>query len=150
MKKNLFLFLLATASLLSAANRDYEKRGDAVVSDHRHHLYWQDDFASQKSSEDFDDAIEFCKNLRLEGLAGWRLPTFEELFSITDYARVPAIDEHFTFLSDGTYWTSTPFAANRSRAWTINSQTGETYYSYKTTNHAVRCVKEMPAKKEKR
>lgn len=148
MQKYLLLFFIAALSTLSATDTDFEKRNTTVVVDKTHHLYWQDDFSSQKSSEDFDDAITFCKKLDLGGLTNWRLPTFRELFSITDYARVPPIDEHFVFLNDGTYWTSTPFAANRSRAWTINFQTGETYYSYKTTNHAVRCVKDMPAVKK--
>jgi hypothetical protein len=147
MKKYLLIFCIISVSTLFAAN--YEKKNDSVIIDKSHKLYWQDDFSSEKSSEDFDDAIEFCDELDLGGLTHWRLPTFGELFSTTDYARVPPVEEHFVFLNDGTYWTSTPFAANKSRAWTINFHTGETYYSYKTTNHAVRCVKDMPkAKKE--
>ena len=61
-----------------------------------------------------------------------------------DYTRVnPAINSVFDFVQEGTYWTSTGFAPTTSRAWTIDFRMGKTYYSYKTTNHAVRCVKDM-------
>ncbi len=80
----------------------------------------------------------------------WRLPTFKELFSIVDYTRVhPAIHPIFSSVNEGTYWTSTGFAPTKSRAWTIDFRTGKTYYSYTTTNHTVRCVKDMPVQSVK-
>ncbi|RUM66748.1 MAG: hypothetical protein DSZ05_03840 [Sulfurospirillum sp.] len=138
-----YILLLLIASLFGTNIQAYEKHTGTIVIDKAHNLYWQDDFSSQKSSEDWDDAVAFCDNLDLAGITHWRLPTFHELFSITDYSRKTPIDPAFTYLNDGSYWTSTPFAANKSRAWTIDFHTGETYYSYKTTNHAVRCVKEI-------
>lgn len=142
MRKTVFISLLLCLSAIECSA--YEKHNGLYVIDQKSHLYWQDDFSSQKSSEDWKDAVTLCDQLDLDGITHWRLPTFKELFAITDYTRVPAIDPAFTFINDGSYWTSTPFAPNRSRAWTIDFKTGETYYSYKTTNHAVRCVKEMP------
>ncbi len=139
-----YLSILFALSLPITLLHAYEKINGSIVIDEAHGLYWQDDFSSEKSSEDYDDAVAYCESLDLKGLTHWRLPTFRELFSITDYARVPTIAPAFTFMNDGTYWTSTPFAANKSRAWTIDFRTGETYYSYKTTNHAVRCVKTIP------
>ena len=142
MRPYLFLLLVPLCSLCAA---DYTRYGDSVVADNTNRLYWQDDFSSEKSSEDFDDAVRFCKHLDLDGLREWRLPTFHELFSLTDYRRTPPRQKVFRFWNEGSYWSATPFAANRSRAWTIDFKSGETYYSYKSTNHAVRCVKEMPA-----
>ena len=125
----------------------------SVVLDKRNHIYWQDNLSSQRSSEDWDDAVLYCDQLELNGLKHWRLPTFGELLSITDYTRShPAINPAFEFVEEGTYWTSTDFAPTPSRAWTIDFRTGETYYNYKSTNHTVRCVKNIPvsATKEKR
>ncbi len=127
-----------------------EKHGDSIVPDKKNAIYWQDNISSQKSSKDWDDAVLYCDELDLNGMDHWRLPTFKELFSIVDYTRVhPAINPVFSFVNEGTYWTSTDFASNTSRAWTIDFRTGKTYYSYKTTNHAVRCVKDMAVQSAK-
>jgi len=121
-----------------------------LVLDKRNAIYWQDNSFSQKSSEDWDDAVQYCNKLVIHGIKNWRLPTFMELFSIVDYKRVhPAINPIFSYVNEGTYWTSTDFAATSSRAWTIDFRTGETYYSMKTTNHAVRCVKDIPSTSKK-
>ena len=139
-------------TLMHAAESDAES-GDIVV-DKRNAIYWQDNMHSKKSSEDWDDAVLYCGKLELHGLKQWRLPTFDELFSIVDYRRYePAILPVFSNTNEGTYWTSTDFAPTTSRAWTIDFRSGKTYYSLKTTNHAVRCVKDMdktPAEKKKK
>lgn len=135
-----FIVLLANTSIF--AN---ETNKSSVVTDKIHTIYWQDNLSSQKSSEDWDDAVEYCDKLVLNSIDKWRLPTFNELLSIVDYTRVnPAINPIFDYVNEGTYWTSRDFSASRSRAWTIDFRTGKTYYSYKTTNHSVRCVKDIP------
>jgi len=149
-----YLILLLAASIAGIDLSAAEQLGkSSVVLDKRNHIYWQDNLSSQRSSEDWDDAVLYCDELVLSGLKHWRLPTFEELLSITDYSRShPAINPAFEFVEEGTYWTSTDFAPTTSRAWTIDFRTGETYYNYKTTNHTVRCVKNIPVSgtKEKR
>ena len=123
---------------------------NSIVLDKKNAIYWQDNLSSQKSSEDWDDAIEYCDKLVLNNMKHWRLPTFNELLSIVDYTRVnPAINPVFEYVNEGTYWTSIDFSATASRAWTIDFRTGRTYYSYKTTNHSVRCVKAIPAQSAK-
>ena len=135
-----FIVLLANTSIF--AN---ETNKSSVVTDKIHTIYWQDNLSSEKSSEDWDDAVEYCDKLVLNSIDKWRLPTFNELLSIVDYTRVnPAINPVFEYVNEGTYWTSIDFSASRSRAWTIDFRTGKTYYSYKTTNHSVRCVKDIP------
>lgn len=142
MKKNVPIFL--TAAFLSVSAFASAAAQSSIIRDDTNGLYWQDDAASQESSEDWDDAVAYCDKLDLNGMAHWRLPTFDELLYIVDYSRVnPAIYPAFEHTQEDTYWTSTPFAANISRAWTIDFRTGKSYYSYKTTNHAVRCVKKI-------
>lgn len=119
-----------------------------VIKDERNAIYWQDTAESEYTSEDWDDAVEYCDSLKLHGMTNWRLPTFEELLSITDYTRhKPAILPVFTHVNNDSYWTSTDFSANRSRAWTIDFSTGYTYNNYKRTNHAVRCVSDLKEQK---
>ncbi len=148
MQKYMIFFLVV---LLAGINcLASEKQENSIVTDKKNAIYWQDNSASQKSSKDWDDAVMYCDTLVLNDLSRWRLPTFKELFSIVDYTRVhPAINPAFGFVNEGTYWTSTGFAPTRSRAWTIDFRTGKTYYSYTTTNHAVRCVKDMTVQSEK-
>ena len=122
----------------------YEKIDGKVIVDKELGIYWQDDFAANDTSEDWEDSVDYCKNLKINNLVGWRLPTFRELFSIVDYRYAkPAINPAFEFVSNDRYWTQTIFATTTSRAWNINFGTGETYYSYKTTNQSVRCVKDI-------
>lgn len=120
------------------------RQAGSIVVDKKNAIYWQDDASSKESSEDWNDAILYCDKLVLNGMEHWRLPTFKELFSIVDYTRShPAINPLFGFVAEGSYWTSTPFSPTKARAWTIDFRRGETYYNYTTTNHAVRCVKEI-------
>ena len=143
MQKYMIFFLVVLLSSINSFAE--EKQTKSIVTDKKNAIYWQDNISSQKSSKDWDDAVLYCDKLVLNDMSHWRLPTFKELFSIVDYRRVyPAINPVFTFVNEGTYWTSTGFAPTRSRAWTIDFRTGKTYYSYTTTNHTVRCVKDMP------
>ena len=147
-QKRMFFFIALFSLLLNTVTYATEK--NSVVLDKANAIYWQDTPFSQKSSQDWDDAVAYCHSLNLNNLTAWRLPTFKELLSIVDYDRVdPAINPVFSYVQDNTYWTSTDFSATRSRAWTIDFRTGKTYYSYKTTNHAVRCVKDIPAAAQK-
>ncbi|MEA3419355.1 MAG: DUF1566 domain-containing protein [Campylobacterota bacterium] len=143
--------ILLLAGLFAGTNSFAdEKRTDSMVLDKRNAIYWQDNLSSQKSSEDWDDAVLYCDKLVLNGIDHWRLPTFRELFSIADYTHShPAINPVFSYVNEGTYWTSTDFSATEARAWTIDFRVGKTYYNYKTTNHAVRCVKDIPVQSEK-
>ena len=137
--------IIFATSLYSGSNNP-----NSLILDKPNAIYWQDNVSSQKSSEDWDDAVLYCDKLALNGIKHWRLPTFSELFSIVDYTRVnPAINPIFSFVGEGTYWTSTDFAPTTARAWTIDFRTGKTFYSYKTTNHAVRCVKDIAAQPTK-
>ena len=148
MYKQILPVLMCTllANTLSAGTNN----ANAVISDKKQHIYWQDSaIPKKKNTKDWEDAAAYCDILVLNGIENWRLPTFTELLSIVDYTHSePAINPVFTHTGEGTYWTATGFSANRSRAWTIDFRTGKTYYSYKTTNHAVRCVADFPTDKK--
>jgi uncharacterized 2Fe-2S/4Fe-4S cluster protein (DUF4445 family) len=142
----MYKIIVALSALLLMQSNSFasEKGKQNVILDKKNAIYWQDTLFSEKSSEDWDDAIAYCEQLSLDGMKKWRLPTFSELLYIVDYTRSdPAIQAVFTYVNQGTYWTSVDFSATKSRAWTIDFRTGKTYYSYKTTNHSVRCVKDI-------
>ena len=142
----MYKILVALSSFLLIQSNTFasEQGKQNVLLDKKNAIYWQDTLFSEKSSEDWDDAIAYCDQLLLDGMKKWRLPTFKELLYIVDYTRSdPAIQPVFSYVHQNTYWTSTDFSATRSRAWTIDFRTGKTYYSYKTTNHSVRCVKDL-------
>jgi len=94
MKKYFTLSLLLLFSNTNTFASETDK--NTVVLDKKNAIYWQDNLSSQKSSEDWDDAIEYCDQLVLNSMTKWRLPTFNELLSIVDYRRVnPAINPTF-------------------------------------------------------
>ena len=69
-------------------------RDDAknVVTDSVYKLMWQD--GDEIFKGDYDKAIKYCENLTFAGFEDWRLPTLNELLSITDDSRYnPAINE---------------------------------------------------------
>jgi len=142
----MIIYFLLSSILFAGVNTT-----GTIVSDKQHAIYWQDTPAPQKSTKDWDDAVTYCHTLELKDRHNWRLPTFNELLSIVDFTRHdPAINPVFTHTSEGTYWTATNFSATKSRAWTIDFRSGKTYYSYKTTNHAVRCVSDFNTQKDEK
>jgi hypothetical protein len=60
---------------------------------------------------------------------GWRIPTFEELFSLVDRTRHdPAIDtEKFPDTKSTWYWSSTPTAWNSAAVWVVGFGYGAAY-----------------------
>ena len=71
-------------------------RDDAknVVTDSVYKLMWQD--GEEIFKGDYDEAVKYCENLTFAGFDDWRLPTANELFSITDDTRFnPAINKAF-------------------------------------------------------
>lgn len=57
----------------------------------------------------WEDAIQYCENLKLAGYEDWRLPDFKEMISIGDFNKVyPSIDETFFPNTPSKYlfWTS--------------------------------------------
>ena len=65
-----------------------------VVKDDIYRLMWQDDRPIGKMTH--SEALRYCDDLKFAGYGDWRLPTVNELLSITDDTRFePAINEAF-------------------------------------------------------
>ena len=98
-------------------------RANGVVTDNATHLQWQDDYSDNGGNikdANWSDAQTYCNALTLDGKTDWRLPSIEELMSITDKGRVnPAIDPVFQNVTSDFYWSSTTDASGSSDAWVV-------------------------------
>jgi len=120
-----------------------------IVTDHVTGLMWQDNAeanSTQKawitSDTNGDTATTYCQNLTLGSYNDWRLPTLEELRSITDYGiEGRAISSVFLYLVRNDYWSSTHSSASSQNAWIANLKHGFQYDSQKTNHNYVRCVR---------
>jgi len=108
-----------------------------IVTDHSTNLQWQDDVnvstvrkkwltqANYDAANYFDTsgdtATTYCEDLTLGGHSDWRLPEISELLGIVDYGAMhPAINSIFQNVVFHTpYWSSTTYAGNSSRAWSV-------------------------------
>ncbi len=128
--------------------------GNDTVKDESSGLMWQ-----QKDDDierTWEEAIEYCEGLSLDGFSDWRLPNVKELHSITDDEKYePAIDEnffpdtkgvYFWYLPDenSAYWSSTGLHDSYEHAWAVFFETSSIYWRDNTGENAagyVRCLR---------
>ena len=138
-----------------------------VVKDDIYRLMWQDQQFMDSSATVFpfsamgdkynemtyDEAVKYCKNLKFAGFDDWRLPTINELLSITDDTRFePAINKAFKNVAYATnnkgeksyswYWSSTRSADVSSRSWVVDFLYGYGAWFDVFIRFFVRCVRD--------
>ena len=135
--KIVFLMLLGLTALMA----DFVKKGD-VVHDSVSGLMWQDNSVVESREVLHGEAITHCTKLSLAGHDDWRLPTVHELQSIVDLTRYnPAIQRGFHYVASESYWSSTPYADDKVRAWNVDFKSGSTQNSRHSYDFYVRCVR---------
>ena len=84
-------------------------KGDDLVWDKETGLIWARNANLAGKALIWEDAINYCKELGLDNLKGWRLPTKEELSNLTDPSQgTPALPEGHPFVNvKYSYWTCT-------------------------------------------
>jgi len=124
----------------SGITRSYTRdNANGIVTDNATGLQWQDNAVG--STMNHAAAITHCTNLSLDGGA-WRLPTIEELVSITDKSRTnPSIDPTFQSVISSVYWSSTTNASDSDYAWVVNFYRGNDLWYGKSVIRYVRCVR---------
>jgi len=118
-----------------------------VVLDNATGLMWVKD-GDLGGTMSWQDAVEYCKgDIGTSGLYAdyddWRLPDQKELQSLWDLTddTAPIIDSIFENTLLGYYWSSTTYADDTSKAYGVHFSYGNSGYTNKPNNYAVRCVR---------
>lgn len=112
-----------------------------TVSDSITGLMWQRQ--DDDETRTWKDALAYCENLTLAGYSNWRLPDIKELRAIVDNTTYsPAINTTvFPNTTSSGYWSSSSYAGDTSRAWSVSFSSGGVYDRGKANSGYVRCVR---------
>ncbi len=113
-----------------------------VVYDLRKNLMWQDDASAKTVTKNWQEAIDYCRNLKVSGYSDWRLPNLEELRTLVDKNNLPTIKSGFKNTVSGYDWSNTRLADGSNRAWVVGFENGYGDDDYKSHNNYVRCVRD--------
>ncbi len=142
MKKILVFGILFVGFLYADCSRDSSKEIVSCNDKFVGSLLWQDNKDTIKVKKSWSDANSYCSSLSLAGFDDWRLPSIEELLSITDLNRYnPAIKSVFKNAKSDYYWSSTANASVTSDAWYVGFHYGNADWSFKSKTNSVRCVR---------
>jgi len=147
MKKVILLILISFSSFVDAGGiAGNFSRSNGVVSDSNTNLEWQDDYSDNNNSikqTTWQNAIDYCENLNLDGKSDWRLPNLNELTSLVDDTKYnPSINEVFQNSNSNFYWSSTSSNSyDNVYPWFVSFYGGYQYYYTEDTSYYVRCVR---------
>lgn len=113
---------------------------NGTVTDSGTLLIWQQ---GESSAMTWEAALVYCEGLIVAAQTDWRLPNIKELSSLVDNTRInPAINTAmFPNANSWSYWSSTTYANDASKAWQIEFYSGSSYAQVKTNLYHVRCVR---------
>nr|WP_314390399.1 DUF1566 domain-containing protein [uncultured Campylobacter sp.] len=146
-----FAFGSVVGNITARFSRDNQLN---IVKDDIYKLMWQDDRPIGKMTH--SEALRYCDDLKFAGYGDWRLPTINELLSITDDTRFnPAINKAFKSIAYldlendkgekiiyGWYWSSTKSADSSSYAQLVDFLDGSGSWSDVSDHILVRCVRD--------
>lgn len=99
------------ASYLAGDEMIYLDNGDGTITDLNTGLVWQQSPSSNTFT--WQEAVDYCENLELDGKDDWRIPSLKELYSISDFGLGwPYLDTDYFDLASGQvskdeqYWSS--------------------------------------------
>ena len=106
MKTLLYILLVNMFFSISLFSQERFTRINDLLIDNELEHTWQDNVFAKTTKLDLNKSISYCKNLKLNNYNDWRLPTYEELLSIGDYAIYkPTINKAFKNHASGHYWS---------------------------------------------
>jgi hypothetical protein len=133
-------------ALQTGTVRSYSNNQNYVVVDNITGLMWQD--VGLAEQPDWNAANTLCENLVLNNFGDWRMPSIEELMSISDYgAYDPALPGLFREQISRRFWSSTPALSQSNNYWAVHFGVGlqmALARNFSDTNGArpyVRCVR---------
>ena len=109
-----------------------------------HDLLWQDDESIKDLKLSALGSLRYCRSLKLATKRDWRLPSYSELLTITNYFRYdPAKIDGIEHIRSNKYWTETPDASDVSANWYVDFKYGQTGTDLREIKSNVRCVRDM-------
>ncbi len=96
---------------------------------------WQDQSINKTKLMNWNQAIAYCRNLRLGGYSDWSLPSSGVLSGSRSHK------SKLKYLALFWYWSSTTDASGTSNAWVVYFYDGGDTYDGKSNSHFVRCVR---------
>ena len=127
------VFIMGTASQLLSDSRFVRDNFFGIVYDTYRGLMWSDQ--EKPSAHHWEDAINYCEDLKLAGYEDWHLPNYNELFSLIDLSKSPVVDEAFTNSLKGIYWSSTQYKHNYKWHWIVELDNSDSYYAYEDDSY---------------
>ncbi len=107
-------------------------------------LVWQDNEEIEKERKSYDDAIDYCQELELNGAKDWRLPSINELKTIVDQNNTQThIKSVFQVQLMDIFYSSTFYLYLSKLVWAYDFESGLDTQPYYTEKHFVRCVKKL-------
>lgn len=108
--------------------------GDDTVTDLLASLMWSK--TPKQIAVEYDDAVEYCRNLKVQNLTGWRLPTITEWKQLTDTRRQnPALPADHPFVNVPThvgYWSKSRHKFGPAYVYQMNLWYGKATHQKKT------------------
>lgn len=121
--------------------------GDFVVKDTATKLIWQYECAANKT---WEEALEYCENLKYAGYDDWRLPNKNELLSLEYSGYIYGEVTTFPNMPEQNFWSSTtavPYydpsdsSTKRMMAFSVDFRARYLDHDRKTDKNYVRCVR---------
>ena len=135
MSKKIFILLISFIYL----NADFIRNNDIqVVTDTKTGFIWNDNDSSLRT---WKDSITYCEDLKIGFYEDWRMPNYNELYSLVDLDKIETkIDDVFENKISDLYWTSTLQSFSLNNTWTISFSSGHDRRISVDNSFYVRCI----------
>ncbi len=116
-----------------------------IVKDTKTNLLWQDSKESKTLKVTWKEGQNYCKNLKLDGITGWKMPGFVELFSLVDTKVYnPTLSKTFQYFEAKNYWITKVFSHGVSNeAFVIDFKGGAFNRKKMDKKFNIRCYKKQ-------
>lgn len=118
---------------------------NSIVTDNMSNIVWQDNDDNNNTDiiHTWANANQYCLDLNISNITDWKLPTIEELVTITDKNISNGITLNSSFINNISthYWSSTPYKNISGNYWVIYLDNGMVGYGAPNGEHYVRCIK---------
>ncbi len=140
--------IIAMSGLLTIASAQMISQSENIIKDNKTNFIWQDTKIVKTEKRSFADAKEYCSNLEIDGIKGWILPGFGELFSLVDMKVYnPTLSKSFKHFVPDNYWTTKTFGhATSGEAFVVNFKSGAFNRELMVDKFYVRCYKKLGEK----